>query len=85
MDTIKLWIENRLDNEVERSYSDIWEEFKYSKYFEEYVFEPHSTIREKLIHFITFKDGLNASYDLPDFEALYDYVREASKREHSQI
>lgn len=84
MRTITLWVGNRLDGEIQKPFSDVLEEFKNSSYFERYIFEPETYLRDMLLLFITAKDGLNSTYDVEDptdFEDLYDYIRAEVKKE----
>lgn len=73
--TIKLWLENRLDGEIEKPYTEVLEAFKASSYFERYIFEPFTDLADMLDLFITAKDGLNSTYEIKDFIALRDEVK----------
>jgi len=80
MDTIKLWIENRLDNEIDKPYEEVANGFRTSSYFERYVFETFTTLRDMLLLYLASKDGENATFEPEDFESFYDYMRVEVKK-----
>ncbi len=75
LDTMKLWIDNRLDSETEKTFDEIKEEFINSKFFKEYKESEHIYLRDALINYLATTDGLHASFDNDDFERLYVYIR----------
>ncbi|NOR56994.1 MAG: hypothetical protein GQ474_00545 [Sulfurimonas sp.] len=76
---MRLWVDNRLDNQIEKSFDEIKSEFMDSEYYERYLSDDVSYIRDMLLQFLTMKDGLHASFDNDDFEELYDYIRVATR------
>lgn len=68
---MKLWKENKLNQEWIKEDNEILEEFKRSKYFRQddcgIFYED-----QRLTAFITSKDGLNSTFDLIDFDNLWD-------------
>lgn len=77
---MKLWKENKIDQEYELSHKEIIEGFKKSSYYKRYKNPDDIDLDYALRLYITSKDGLNSifgKYD--DFDKLYEYAREEVK------
>lgn len=69
---MKLWKENRTDQEWEMSPETITDEFIVSKWHE--LYKQGWPIERAISGFITDKDGLNSVCDTEDFQKLIKYV-----------
>ena len=72
---IKLWKENRVDQEYEMDINEIAKRFKESKYYTEY-FKQGWPLDRALPLFICSRDGLNSVNDVKDYETIREAVRD---------
>ncbi len=63
-----MYINNRLDNKVERTFDEILDGFSKSIFATE-----NYPTRQGLSLYIGTKDGLNSSFDVKEFEDLLEY------------
>lgn len=76
METITLWINNRLDKETSRTFEAVKDGFFTSRFYSTYNDDMgYYSIREALLAYLTDTEGLNAAFEQDEFEKLYDYIR----------
>ncbi len=66
---MKLWRENRLDQEWESTFEEIYQGFKASEWYD--VTYP---LERKLALYMTDSKYLNSTYEKADFSKLVDYI-----------
>lgn len=71
---MKLWKENRTDQQWELSMEEIAEQFASSQYSPHVI--KHWRLERCLRAFLTAPDGLNSVFDEEDFDELYTIVSE---------
>lgn len=76
---ITLYKDNKIDQEYKLSYKEITDSFVKSNYFLEDYLQQEIYIIYCLQSYLAYKDGLNSSYDLIDFDELYEYIKKEIK------
>ena len=72
---IRLWIGNKLDNEILMSYEDVITGFLESEFYKNYKDPSNQMFMEHFIRtYITFPEGLNASFDIEEYNNFYEYA-----------
>ena len=64
--TLKIWKDNRLDQEESITFQEVIKKFKKSENWADYIFTSMS-LEEALSLFMASKDGLNCTYENEDF------------------
>jgi hypothetical protein len=69
---ITLWKENKLSQEYILYYSDLFDKFINSDFYKEDYLKNEMTLDHSLRCFLTFKEGLNSSYDVDDPQTYHE-------------
>lgn len=77
---IILYKENKIDKLQHKTFDEILEEFKESRYYDEFYCEGMD-LNYCLSLFLASNDGLNSTYDQEIYTELFKYVLEELKKE----
>lgn len=77
---IILYKENKIDKLEHKTFDEILEEFKESRYYDEFYCEGMD-LNYCLSLFLASNDGLNSTYDQEIYTELFKYVLEELKKE----
>lgn len=79
--TLKVWKENRLDQEETLTFQEVIRKFKKSDDWGNYIFTSMS-LEEALTLFMASKDGLNCTYENEDFQRLLSFLKKTIKEQN---
>lgn len=80
-ETLKIWKENRLDQDETLSFQEVIKKFKNSEYWGEYIFTSMS-LEEALTLFMASKNGLNCTYENEEFQELLSFLKLKIKKQY---
>lgn len=80
-ETLKIWKENRLDQEETLSFQEVIKKFKNSEYWENYIFTSMS-LEEALTLLMASKNGLNCTYEKEEFQELLSFLKLKIKKQY---
>lgn len=80
-ETLKIWKENRLDQEETLSFQEVIKKFKNSEYWGNYIFTSMS-LEEALTLFMASKNGLNCTYEKEEFQELLSFLKLKIKKQY---
>ena len=69
---MKIWIENKVENEIEISFEEIAQKFFNSEIFKQA--EKEDRFERLFLLFLADKNGLNCTYEQKDYAPLFEYV-----------